>query len=221
MKKDCWRFEHEVDAVLVDLQVIAECPIRYAAAGILDAMAKKIEIQNGKPKMYLSENKIDLFSAYKMAEYTYEVLVEYGAQAIEDIRHKRLTKAVEDITFINIAVTGVIANITKSFSQSALGHMMYDGVRTYFTKEAEHALHGEIVAVALFTQLYYNKLSEDKEALRLFMKGMDMPLTLQELGIEPTQKNLDILEAYLIDSPYVEQSEESFKLLHEAMKQMC
>ena len=65
------------------------------------------------------------------------------------------------------------------------------------------------------------KLSEDKEALRLFMKGMDMPLTLQELGIEPTQKNLDILEAYLIDSPYVEQSEESFKLLHEAMKQMC
>lgn len=56
--------------------------------------------------MYLSENKIDLFSAYKMAEYTYEVLVEYGAQAIEDIRHKRLTKAVEDITFINIAVTG-------------------------------------------------------------------------------------------------------------------
>ena len=192
--KDCWRFEHEVDAVLVDLQVIAECPIRYAAAGILDAMAKKIEIQNGKPKMYLSENKIDLFSAYKMAEYTYEVLVEYGAQAIEDIRHKR---------------------------QSALGHMMYDGVRTYFTKEAEHALHGEIVAVALFTQLYYNKLSEDKEALRLFMKGMDMPLTLQELGIEPTQKNLDILEAYLIDSPYVEQSEESFKLLHEAMKQMC
>lgn len=220
-KKDCWRFEHEVDAVLVDLQVIAECPIRYAAAGILDAMAKKIEIQNGKPKMYLSENKIDLFSAYKMAEYTYEVLVEYDAQAIEDIRHKRLTKAVEDITFINIAVTGVIANITKSFSQSALGHMMYDGVRTYFTKEAEHALHGEIVAVALFTQLYYNKLSEDKEALRLFMKGMDMPLTLQELGIEPTQKNLDILEAYLIDSPYVEQSEESFKLLHEAMKQMC
>ena len=29
-KKDCWRFEHEIDAVLVDLQVIAECPIRYA-----------------------------------------------------------------------------------------------------------------------------------------------------------------------------------------------
>ena len=219
-KKDCWRFEHEIDAVLVDLDVIAKCPIRYAAAGILDAMAKKIEIQNGKPKMYLTENKIDLFSAYKMAEYTYEVLEEFGPQAIEDIRKQKVTKAVADITFINIAVTGVIANITKSFSQSALGHMMYDGVRTHFTQEAKGALHGEIVAVALFTQLYYNRLSEDKEALKLFMKGMDMPLSLKELGVEPTEKNLDTLEAYLIDSPYVEQSEESYKLLHEAMKQM-
>ena len=52
------------------------------------------------------------------------------------------------------------------------------------------------------------------------MKGMDMPLSLKELGVEPTEKNLDTLEAYLIDSPYVEQSEESYKLLHEVMKQM-
>lgn len=219
-KKDCWRYEHENDAVLVDTQVIAECPANYAAAGILDAMAKKIEIQNGKPVMLLSENNIDLFSAYRMAEYTYEVLEQFGPQAIEDIKQKKLTKAVEDVCFINIAITGVIANITKSFSQSALGHMMYDGVRTLFTKEAAKALHGEIVAVALFTQLYYNRLPEDKDALREFMNGMGMPLTLKELGVEPTEENLAKLEAYLIDSPYVEKSEESYALLHEAMKQM-
>ena len=58
-KKDCWRFEHEIDAVLVDMEVIARCPVRYAAAGILDAMAKRIEIQNGKPVMRLEENKFD------------------------------------------------------------------------------------------------------------------------------------------------------------------
>ncbi len=72
-KKICWRFEHEIDAVLVDMDVIAKCPIRYTAAGILDAMAKKIEIQNGKPVMTLDDNKFDLFTAYKMAEYTYDV----------------------------------------------------------------------------------------------------------------------------------------------------
>ncbi len=220
-KKGCWRFEHEIDAVLVDMEVIARCPIRYAAAGILDAMAKRIEIQNGKPVMRLEENKFDLFTAFKMAEYTYEVLEQYGPAAVEDIRRQELTKAVEDVAFINIAVTGVIANITKSFSQSALGHMLYDGIRTYFTKEAADALHGEIVAVALFTQLYYNQLSQEKDRLKEFMRNMDMPLTLKELGVEPCEKNLKILEDYLIDSPYVEPSEESLVRLHEAMRQMC
>lgn len=219
-KKTCWRFEHEIDAVLVDMDVIAHCPIRYAAAGILDAMAKKIEIQNGKPVMTLEDNKYDLFTAYKMAEYTYDILEKYGPVAIEDIRHGKLTKAVEDITFISIAVTGVIANITKSFSQSALGHMMYDGVRTFFTQEAKDALHGEIVAVALFTQLYYNQLSDKKDELKEFMRGMGMPLTLEELGVPSTEENLKTLEDYLIDSPYVDPSPESLARLHEAMKQM-
>lgn len=114
--------------------------------------------------------------AFKMSEYTYDVLEKYGPQAIEDIRCHKVTKAVEDITFINIAVTGVIANITKSFSQSALGHMMYDGVRTFFTKEAEAALHGEIVAVALFAQLYYNQLEGEVEQLKRSWNVWTCPL---------------------------------------------
>lgn len=219
-KKDCWRYEHELDAVLVDTRVIAECPIRYNAAGILDAMAKRIEIQNGKPVMRLSENKIDLFSAFRWAEFTYEALREYGPQAIEDNRQKKVTKALEDVCFINIAVTGTIANITKSFSQSAIAHSMYDGIRTHFPKESMPSIHGEIVAVALFTQLHYNRLFDEIAELKDFMRGMDMPLTLKELGVEPTDENLKILEDYLIDSPYVAATPESYALLHAAMEEL-
>lgn len=219
-RKDCWRFEHEIDAVLVDMDVIAHCPPRYAAAGILDAMAKKIEILNGRPTMSLADTKYDLYSAYRMAEYTYEALEAYGPQAVQDIRNHKSTKAVEDVTFISIAVTGVLANITKSFSQSALGHKLYDGIRTFFTDEAKDALHGEIVAVALFTQLYYNRLTEAKDTLKNFMKNLGMPLTLRELGINGNEENLAILENFLIDSPYVEPTEENLRQLHEAMKQM-
>lgn len=50
------------------------------------------------------------------------------------------------------------------------------------------------------------------------MKSMDMPLTFDELGVESTDENLKILEDYLIDSPYVEKSEESYACLHEAMR---
>lgn len=121
---------------------------------------------------------------------------------------------------IVLAVTGVIANITKSFSQSAIGHSMYDAVRTHFTKEAAGALHGEIVAVALFAQLHYNRLDGQAAALRDFMRGMEMPLTLQELGITPSEENLKVLEDYLVDSPYVAPGPESRALLHEAMYTM-
>lgn len=219
-KKDCWRYEHELDACLVDTQVIAQCPIRYNAAGILDAMAKRIEIQNGKPVMRLSENKIDLFSAFRWAEFTYEMLREFGPQAIEDNRRHQVTKALEDVCFVNIAVTGTIANITKSFSQSAIAHSLYDGIRTYFPKESMPSIHGEIVAVALFAQLHYNRLFDEIGELKEFMRGMDMPLTLKELGVEPTEENLRKLENHLIGSPYVAATPESYSLLHEAMKEL-
>ena len=132
-----------------------------------------------------------------------------------------MTKALEDVTFINVAVTGVIANITKSFSQSAIAHSMYDGVRTHFTKEAAGALHGEIVAVGLFAQLHYNRLQNERAALKEFMRNLEMPLTLQELGIPATAENLKVSEDYLIDSPYVAPGEESLALLHEAVAQMA
>lgn len=219
-KKDCWRFTHELDACLVDTQVIAQCPIRYNAAGILDAMAKRIEIQNGKPVMRLQDNPIDLYSAFRWAEFTYEMLAEFGPQAIADNRNQQVTKALEDVCFVNIAVTGTIANITKSFSQSAIAHSMYDGIRTFFPKESASAIHGEIVAVALFAQLHYNRLFDEIPKLKAFMRGMDMPMTLEELGVDATPENLKKLEDYLIDSPYVAATPESYAMLHEAMAEM-
>ncbi len=217
---DTWRYDHEFDAVLVDLDVIAKCPYRYAAAGIVDAMAKKIEIQNGKPVMRPEDNNFDFYTAFRMSEYSYEMLEHYGVWAIEDLRQNRVTPAVEYVTFMNIAMTGVIANTTRNFNQSALAHLIYYGIRSFFTEEAKAALHGEIVAVGLFVQLHYNRLSGQSEQLRAFMKQMDMPLTIGELGVEASAENLLLLENYLKDSPYVDETEESEALLHEAMKEL-
>ena len=41
-----------------------------------------------------------------------------------------------------------------------------------------------------------------------------------ELGIQPTEENLKVLEDYLIDSPYVAPGPESLTRLHEAMYTM-
>lgn len=70
------------------------------------------------------------------------------------------------------------------------------------------------------TEDHRYKIIEEKEQLKAYMKSMDMPLTFDELGVESTDENLKLLEDYLIDSPYVEKSEESYACLHEAMRQM-
>lgn len=218
--KDNWRYEYETDGVYVDLDVISGCPCRYAAAGILDAMAKKIEMLNGRPAMEPDTAAFDLYTAYRMSEFAYDLLERYGHQAIEDIRRGTVTKAVEYVTYINIAVTGIISNITRSFNQSALAHMIYYGIRTCFTREARQALHGEIVAVGLFVQLHYNGLGGEMENLKEFMRHLDMPLSLRELGVEAKEANLLILEQYLADSPYVERTEKGLGMLHESIRKL-
>ena len=218
--KNCWRSEHELDGVYVDLDVIAACPIRYNAAGILDAMAKKIEILNGRDDLDLADTKIDLYCAFNWASWAYDVLEKHGKAAIEDNRAGKATELVEDMTFVNVAATGVIANITKSFNQSHLAHDFYYCARTLFTKESAPYIHGEIVAVALFMQLFYNRTPEQEEGLREYMRSMDMPLALGEIGIKPTEENLNAIEEFIRPTRGVIQTEEGYARLHDAIREM-
>lgn len=221
-KLKSWRFDHEVDGVFMDMDVIAKCPARYNAAGILDAMAKKIEMLNGRPQMRLEDTPIDVYTAYNMAAYAYDVLAYEGLQAIGDNRRCEVTKALTDVAFLNVITTGVIANTTKSFRQSELAHVIYDGIRTHFTHEAADAIHGEIVAIGLFCQLYFNGLREKEDELREFMRQMGLPLTLGEIGIEPIDENLDIIEEYIVNSRhYNSDNPADRQRLHEAVKEMA
>nr|WP_289706475.1 hypothetical protein [Enterocloster clostridioformis] len=95
--RDKWRYEYETDGVYVDLDVISRCPSRYAAAGILDAMAKKIEIPNGRSFMEPDETEFDLYTAYRMSEYAYDMLERCGTQAIGDIRLGRLHESMGEL----------------------------------------------------------------------------------------------------------------------------
>lgn len=211
------RYDHDVEAVLVDTKVMAAQPTRYLAAGILDAMAKKIEMMNGRPELNLENTDYALYSAFRIAENTYDLLEKYGEKAIEDVGAQRLTREVDMVVFVNIALTGMLSNITKSYGQAALAHTLYYAVRTHFFQEAAASLHGEIVAVGLFLQLYYNRLNQKRVELAQVMARFGMPLTLEEIGVKPTSENLNILEAFLKNTVFVENTPESHCILHGAI----
>lgn len=177
------RYDHEVNAIVMDMDVICKEPQRYAASGIMDGMAKMIEIQNGRSEILLDDVSIGLFTAYTIAEMAYHVYEKEAHQACHDIAEGKLTKAVEDIAYLNVAVAGIVSGVSKGFGQTALGHETYELVRTHFTQEAKPYLHGEIVAIGDCLQLAFNGHPEQVAPFRDFMRSMNMPLTLEDLSL--------------------------------------
>ena len=118
---------------------------------------------------------IGLFTAYTIAEMAYHVYEKEAHQACHDIAEGKLTKAVEDIAYLNVAVAGIVSGVSKGFGQTALGHETYELVRTHFTQEAKPYLHGEIVAIGDCLQLAFNGHPEQVAPFRAFMRSMNSP----------------------------------------------
>ena len=211
------RYDHEVNAIVMDMDVICKEPPRYAASGIMDGMAKMIESQNGRREILLDDVSIGLFTAYTIAEMAYRVYEKEAHQACRDIAEGKLTKAVEDIAYLNVAVAGIVSGVSKGFGQTALGHETYELVRTYFTQEAKPYLHGEIVAIGDCLQMAFNGHPEQVTPFRDFMRSMDMPLTLEDIGIDPNSPKMENLFQDLFHSPFMEPTAENEGRLREAM----
>lgn len=213
--------DYEVSAVIVDENIMIYQPPRFAASGILDAMAKFIEVQHGHSEMHFDNFNIELFTAYTLAKYTYDILERTCLKIYDDIKNHKLTKEVHDFLFINFAVTSMISGVSKAFGQTALAHEMYYCARMYFTKESLRFLHGEIVGTSLILQLCYNHTPEKIEAFKDFMKQMDMPVTLSELGIPENEANIQKIFDYLLTTPFVTDTPENRRVLMESINAIC
>lgn len=186
-------YDYELNAVLVDDAVMAAQPPRLLAAGIMDAMAKCIEIANGKPAITLEEDGIATYSAYRMAQDVYQVLERYGMQACADLEARRSTRVLHNVCFACIALTGLVSAIMRAKGQTAVAHRLYESLRTHYFRQTAEYLHGEIVSTGLIAQLHYNHNPQAVEPLVRFMRGAGMPLTLRELGLDATDQTLDHL----------------------------
>ena len=121
------RYDHEVNAIVMDMDVICKEPPRYAASGIMDGMAKMIEIQNGRSEILLDDVSIGLFTAYTIAEMAYHVYEKEAHQACHDIAEGKLTKAVEDIAYLNVAVAGIVSGYTDDLLLRAADVCLKEG----------------------------------------------------------------------------------------------
>ena len=174
-------------------------PLRLTAAGILDAMAKKIEIE------HYNLTDPGLAAAHVLADYTYSFLCTCD-------------KSTRDSICMCVPITGVISGLSRGRNQSNLGHGIYEEVRKHFTKESAAALHGELVAIGLFLQLAYDGSPDQIAELKMFMQNLGMPLNLTQAGIPDTPLNRHKLYEAMVDSPYFVDNEANRARLRDVME---
>ncbi len=175
-------FEREVDAVLVDPEILATQPSRLLLAGIFDALAKYWEIKH-RFSEEMAAFPLGLDWAYVLAQKSFRRLTEQTELCLKELKEGKLDGAFEQILFNTIAVTGVISGIARGSNQTALGHKFYELTRKCYFEESRPYLHGEMVGVGLLLQNHYNGEIENNEFLLSLMKKYKMPACPSDVGV--------------------------------------
>lgn len=185
----------EVDVCIADTQLIAGAPKRTLAAGILDSIAKLPEVVHNMTIDTYQDCLLEKYICTINSKAIYAFLMGEGANAYANgMESGRMS----DIITTNLLHTSVVSGFSCGVDQLALAHGLYDCVRRSFTQEALHMLHGEIVAVGVIMQMKFNGTEDACREVQELMRQMNMPMCLADLGIAPTEENLQILMDYMI-----------------------
>lgn len=187
---DTWG--HSPDIVLVDTSIIAKAPLRTFIAGMGDALATWYEA-----KAVLDAHACNCLgtpatsTAITLAESSRDVLFQYGIDAMESVRRKETSPALEKVVEAAILHSGV------GFESGGLATAHQLANNMGILPETHGLLHGEEVAFGLVTQLCLDKrLADDDEHLRVFnfLKQVGLPTTFQQIGISnPAREYLKTL----------------------------
>ncbi len=189
----------EVNCVLADMDILCRQPVRLALAGIYDALAKIYEINQRLLGKNEADIDIGLMSSYKLSLFACDFLDRNKEQCCKDIAEGNDTKIVYDTIYIAIALTGVISGLARGSNQTAIAHKVYETSRSLFPKEVYSFLHGEMVAIGLIAQIYYNGEDNEKEFADT-MRSLGMPTSIHELGLSNNEETLNAYFRKIVDS---------------------
>ena len=208
-------FEKEIDSVIVDGRVLTTEPARLLKAGILDAMAKYVEILHGGEEITAENSRIEKYFAKKMAEDLFLFLEEKGKDAVYALERGEYSKTLSDVFFSNIAYTGLISGLMRGRGQAALAHVFYNFLRGHYP-ETKDFYHGEMVGVGLLLETRWNRDRRLEERLKQFLMEMDMAKSLFDLGLEREEEVFEAFYRYCVEKKSISGGEEEKEKLRDA-----
>ncbi|MBO5370075.1 MAG: iron-containing alcohol dehydrogenase, partial [Clostridia bacterium] len=184
-------YEKEVDAVIVDTEIIATQPTRLFLSGMFDSIAKYCEIKQRISEISASGDAMGLDYAYAMSARSYEVLNNTVSKCINDMENGIISTEFENAVFAIIAATGVISGIARGSNQCALAHKFYEVTRLLFPETSKPYLHGELVGMGLLLQNHFNGEEETNQQLLRLMKQHNMPYRISDVGIDSSAETFE------------------------------
>lgn len=205
--------EREVDAILADMDVMARQPVRCLFSGVLDAMAKAIELWH----MSMDGTPVGLYSASLLANHAKARLDALTPAACEALEARAATPALNETVFINIALTGIISGLSRGVGQTDIAHDFYYLIREFFTAQALNFYHGELVGLGCILQLIYDGRASACDEWTFFLSEHGVPTTLSGIGIEPN----DDVKALLLRQLCPKQPGRSTEKVREAIERIA
>lgn len=196
------------DLVLVDSSIIANAPVRFLVSGMGDALATLFEA--GANASSNSANYICTESgafrrtrvSMAVAELCYRTILENGLAAKIATENHAVTEALEAVIEANTLMSGLGFENTGCAAAHAIG----DGITA--TVNGTKTLHGEKVAFGTLCQMVAeNTPSYITEEFITFCMSVGLPITLEDLLVEPSEENLQIIadnasQTELVREPY-------------------
>ncbi|MFM2482432.1 glycerol dehydrogenase [Celerinatantimonas sp. YJH-8] len=168
------------DVVIADLAIIAAAPQRFFSAGVGDALATYFEARacyqaDGVNLVLKRPSRTGL----GLAQLCYQLLCENTANAIEAIRRKIITPALEQTVEATIYLSGVGAEA----GGLAAAHAISNGLTA--VPDLHGSQHGEKVGFGLMTQLVLeNAPDAEWQQVLSIMHTADLPMTMTALGMK-------------------------------------
>lgn len=194
------KMTRSADLVLVDSEIIIKAPKRLFIAGMGDALATYLEAvacEKSDSPNYIGENR-RCRTGMAIAKECMDILFADGKKALLSLENGAITEAFENVVEANTLMSGL------GFLNTGLAtaHGIHSGLT--MIPSAHKYLHGEKVSFGIVCQMVLENMTEDiVEQMMSFMVDIGLPVTLEDLNVEPTEENVRTIAKKTVEGPLV------------------
>ncbi|MBM7541024.1 iron-containing alcohol dehydrogenase family protein [Amphibacillus cookii] len=172
-------FSRNAFMVAIEPNIIMNSPASFLRAGIGDTLAKWYEADVLVKQ--LDHKPISVNVAVHAARLCHDVLLEHGAQALQDHAEQKVTRSFIQTVETIIMAGGMVGGFGDRYGRIAGAHSIHNGLTVL--PQTHDKLHGDKVAYGILVQLALENRFEEIEKLLPYYRQLKLPTSLKDLGV--------------------------------------